>query len=448
MQHTLERLIHGDLDFHAGNSRYASHNFHAFPAKFPPQLPRHFIQGLTAPGEVVLDPMVGSGTTLVEAALTGRQGLAYDIDSLAVLLASVKTRPLDPEAVLAAGERAIARARASLERELFRLKNDLARRGDANTRQFINYWFTPETQPGLLALLQAIQTERDLGLRQFLLVAFSSTIITRSGDVSLAIDLAHTRPHRAKLAHNEQGAVVFGAETALNPERPRRYQEKIVRAVLPEFERQLRRNAVSLLAREDVPLPPRLCFGNAQRMPLPDASVDLIVTSPPYVANAIDYMRAHKFTLVWLGYPVGKLSHRRKRYIGHTTPSARLPDGLPPLPAEIVAQVGARDVGRGLALQRYFSEMTRTLGQMVRVLKPGRAAVVVIGDSTIRGIDTRTGECLAQIGEEVGFASPCLGIRRLDRDRRMMPVSANGGNGAGIQRRMHEETVIGFHKPG
>jgi hypothetical protein len=85
---------------------------------------------------------------------------------------------------------------------------------------------------------------------------------------------------------------------------------------------------------------------------------------------------------------------------------------------------------------------------MVRVLKPGRAAVVVIGDSTIRGIDTRTGECLAQIGEEVGFASPCLGIRRLDRDRRMMPVSANGGNGAGIQRRMHEETVIGFHKPG
>lgn len=39
----LAELLGGDLDFHGKNSAYASHNYHAFPAKFPPQLPRLFI---------------------------------------------------------------------------------------------------------------------------------------------------------------------------------------------------------------------------------------------------------------------------------------------------------------------------------------------------------------------------------------------------------------------
>ena len=52
----LLALLVEDLDFHAMDSGYASHNFHAFPAKFPPQLPRKFIAALTDPGDVVLDP--------------------------------------------------------------------------------------------------------------------------------------------------------------------------------------------------------------------------------------------------------------------------------------------------------------------------------------------------------------------------------------------------------
>ena len=67
----LSDLLSSDLDFHGKSSAYASHNFHAFPAKFPPQLPKKFIEGLTEPGDVVIDPMVGSGTTIVEAFLVG-----------------------------------------------------------------------------------------------------------------------------------------------------------------------------------------------------------------------------------------------------------------------------------------------------------------------------------------------------------------------------------------
>jgi hypothetical protein len=71
----LSALLEGDLNFHGENGNYASHAVHAFAAKFPPQLPRAFIRGLTAPGDFVLDPMMGSGTALVEALLEGRRGI-------------------------------------------------------------------------------------------------------------------------------------------------------------------------------------------------------------------------------------------------------------------------------------------------------------------------------------------------------------------------------------
>lgn len=54
----LKTLLSGDLDFHGQDSGYASHNFHAFPAKFPPQLPRSSdrCKSLGA------DPMMSSGS--------------------------------------------------------------------------------------------------------------------------------------------------------------------------------------------------------------------------------------------------------------------------------------------------------------------------------------------------------------------------------------------------
>lgn len=73
----LATLLDEDLDFHDQASGYASHNFHSFPAKFPPQLPHKFIEGLTKPGDLVLDPMVGSGTTILEA-VVARRPREYD----------------------------------------------------------------------------------------------------------------------------------------------------------------------------------------------------------------------------------------------------------------------------------------------------------------------------------------------------------------------------------
>jgi hypothetical protein len=59
----------------------------AYRACFKPQLPRLFIELLTAPGDVVYDPFAGRGTTIIEAGLLGRNVIANDINPLSAILA-------------------------------------------------------------------------------------------------------------------------------------------------------------------------------------------------------------------------------------------------------------------------------------------------------------------------------------------------------------------------
>jgi hypothetical protein len=69
-----------------------THNFYRYPARFSPSFARAAIESFTKPGDLVLDPFMGGGTTLVEAATLGRFGVGSDISSLATFLAKVKTR--------------------------------------------------------------------------------------------------------------------------------------------------------------------------------------------------------------------------------------------------------------------------------------------------------------------------------------------------------------------
>jgi len=458
----LITLLSQDLDFHSQDSGYASHKFHSFPAKFPPQLPRKFIKSLTASGNLVLDPMMGSGTTVLEAFLMGRQGIGFDIDPLALMLTKTKVTPLNTRQVAQLGSKILEQATFAAKERRSELERLLQERWDPKTRKFVDYWFARETQLDLLALTIEIEQIGDTSIRAFFELAFSAIIITKSGGVSLAFDLAHTRPHRAKVVTDRNGKVILGSDSVDSSSRRVKFLTKTLRPVLKEFEKRLEQNLGGLLESKSGRIQPYLdgllepepdrtqpyiMSGDTQSLPLDNDSIDLIITSPPYASNAIDYMRAHKFSLVWMGYPIDDLGQKRKEYIGGEAVTGFEFEELPSRTSELVADITDRDEKKGRVLHRYYSEMTRTLREMFRVLKPGKAAIVVIGSSTMRGKDTETQTCLAEIGREVGFEIPKIGVRCLDRNRRMMPVGAKLDLDSQIQQRMHEEYVIGFYKP-
>lgn len=416
----LRSLLNQNLDFHHNNSSYASHNIHAFAAKYPPQLPKLFIEHLTKEGDVVLDPMMGSGTTILEAFLLNRKAIGFDIDPLAVRLGKIKTSPfkVSPENTSLIENTLITAQKLMSDDKT--VEDEMQNRFDQETKNFIDYWFLPQTQKELMSLLMAIENVSDNHLRKFLEIVLSSIIVTKSGGVSIARDLAHSRPHRDL--------------------------DKIPRNAIEMFISRLKKALKIMGELPDTNGNVKICLGDARKLNLPNNQIDLIVTSPPY-ANAIDYMRAHKFSLVWLGKSINELTTIRSQYIGSERQVNIVNGILPPNCEQIIKKLGARDSRKARILKKYFGEMKDSIKEMYRVLKNNQSAIIVVGTSTMRGVNIETHICLAEIAHNVGFEVIKIARRNLDRNRRMMPASFQRNFSSRIEQRMHEEYIIGLLKP-
>jgi DNA modification methylase len=418
----LERLLSSDLNFEGKSGSYFSHNFHAFAAKFPPQLPKFFIENLTAKGEIVLDPMMGSGTTIVEGMLAGRRTIGFDIDPLAVQITSIKTNPLPSDRLIQTCKDIMDNVNY-IFKDSPQIEEALNDRFDPETKKFINYWFFPETQKELMALVLAIEQLHEEEVKLFFRIILSSIIITKSGGVTKARDLAHTRPHLDKSKVPKNTYEAFSARVA-RVSKPLMTYENGNNLFKPQIEQ---------------------C--DARKLPIVNSSIHLILTSPPY-ANAIDYMRAHKFSLVWFGKSIKELSELRSNYIGSERRSEIDYDEFPRQVREKIEQISEIDISKGNILSKYFKEMRTVLKEMLRVLLPRKCAVIVVGSSTMRGIDTETHINLTRMAETLGFDLVGVAKRTLDRNKRMMPARFNKEKKSQIEHRMHEEFVIGLRKPG
>ena len=74
-----------------------THGYYHYPARFAPEFVREVIDLFTRPGEAVLDPFMGGGTTIVEAVASGRLAIGADVNQLAHFITRVKTTPLSKQ---------------------------------------------------------------------------------------------------------------------------------------------------------------------------------------------------------------------------------------------------------------------------------------------------------------------------------------------------------------
>jgi hypothetical protein len=150
----IERVATGSWDYPDALTQHVTHNIHRYSGKFIPQIASRAIGILTTPGEVVLDPYCGSGTTLVEAALQGRRAIGIDLNPLAVLIARTKVTPISSgslAALLREMTQVVESLRADGELQLFRpvtVASD-ARAGARNDPRLSDEWFCKWFQPSL-----------------------------------------------------------------------------------------------------------------------------------------------------------------------------------------------------------------------------------------------------------------------------------------------------------
>jgi hypothetical protein len=104
----------------------APHDFYHYPARFAPVFAREAIKSFTKPGDLVLDPFCGGGTTLVEALSLGRRAVGIDINSLATFLTRAKTTPISIH-----DKRAIAAWSTTLDLAEPALRRDATNRTDS-----------------------------------------------------------------------------------------------------------------------------------------------------------------------------------------------------------------------------------------------------------------------------------------------------------------------------
>jgi len=87
----------------AASQQYAmelTHPLYRYPAMMSPYIARILIQNLTQPGDIILDPFCGGGTTAIEALSNGRNVICSDLNPLACFVTRAKATPLNSKEIL------------------------------------------------------------------------------------------------------------------------------------------------------------------------------------------------------------------------------------------------------------------------------------------------------------------------------------------------------------
>lgn len=362
---------------------YATHGIHRYPAKFIPQIPRFCLESFSHAGDDVLDPFMGSGTTLLESYMLGRNSFGIDVHPLARLIAKVKTTPLDP---------------VPLERAADALIKSIRDDGDDNGPWIPeipnrDHWFRPQVLRELATIKKYIWRMKPGPQQDFFKICFSSIIRKSSNSDSDSL-IPEVTSFRRKL--DEQGKTSFDVFSKFdNSVRSRLVDARDLWKISSELGAKYRRvPRVNIIGRD------------ARDVDLEDSSVDLAITSPPY-ASAVHYVSVHKLEMFWLdmirgtaeidGQVIGSarayLSEYRDWRPRTTVRQLR----------DVLDKLMAVDRKSAYVVWKYFDQMRLNFNEVNRVLRRGSNYCMIVGENTFRRVRIPTHQILAEVAEASGF---------------------------------------------
>ncbi len=320
------------------------HGFHSYPARMHPLTARRLVDGFSRPGDSVLDPFCGSGTVLVEARLGGRAAVGVDANPLAVRLARLKITP--PPADLVEGARAAA--------------------GFADARRKAKAGPTHRYPPADVAMFQPhVLLELD-GIRAGL-DALPDAAVRASLELVLSAILTKVSRQASDTSGHE-------VERRLGAGYPARLFIKKTEELVARLD---------ALAREVPRDAPRahVLEGDARVLEgVDDASIALVVTSPPYPGN-YDYLAHHAARLRWLRLRADRFDQ-----------------------AEIGARRRLDPLGPQEGRDRFREELGASLSAARRVVRRDGGVVLLLADSVVAGAPAYVADLVREAAPRAGLA--------------------------------------------
>ena len=300
-----------------------------YQACFAPQIPEFFIKNFSSNGDVVLDPFCGRGTAILEANQNNRIGLGVDVSPLALTLAKAKLKNITYEQV----------------RERLK-KIDFSKEVLDGFEEFKDIYH-PKTYSQIINLKQQL-TDSPVDM------LIKSVVLGRLHGHSDAFFSVWTF-----------NVVSFSKEQIK--------KQSEARGLKPEFRDVIPRilkKAGTILEHPVKEQPKSTLFNSDSRsVPLKDNSVDLIITSPPFL-NVINYIDDNWLRFWFLGYDRNKLRDK-------------------------LVQTGD--------LNQYKEFIKDSLKEMNRVLKLGKYCVVEVGDVMHKSKKIYLDHVIVELAKDLGF---------------------------------------------
>ena len=364
----IKSLKELDWEFIATDTRYCTHNFHRYSSKFIPQIAERLITTFSKTGNLVLDVFCGSGTTLVEAKLHGRNSWGVDINPIACLVSEVKTTNISDD-ILDTKIRPFLREinKVILDfRTLTKRKQPTLLENQIEVEMpsfvYIDKWFQPQVLRELSIIKEMVNREKNAEIKKFLVCGFS--------EILRSVSNASSRYGNLMVDKNKQ----FIDRVFERFER----QVKIMIDGMKEFNRKADRNCFA-----------RISFGDSRNLNFVESDfVDLIVTHPPYV-SAVPYAEYQKLSLNWLRECFSDLFP--KESIEYLEPRK--------LDRNIIGGMRRKDD----VVDRFMMDMELVCKEMFRVLKRGGFCGIVIGHPTVRGKIVELDKQLIKFCQDEGF---------------------------------------------
>ena len=273
---SVKSVLFRELVKEVPSTTYATHGLYMYPAKFIPQVVRYVINNYTSPGDWLFDPFAGYGTVAVEAAITGRNCVLWDLNPMLHLLASasVYSGPLT----------------------LKDLYVDFSYPEPFHPRwSNITYWHPREFYEVLSRAWGYWHNEVEDRLKP--LVAVPLLKVTRYFSFS---DEKIAKLYRSKYAEEKVQRLLSTSWKSKMTEMYWDYAKEVVDKVSEYQGYGPKPVEIIVRASDERVFTGRYVVVDSMTEKL-DRDVDVLVTSPPYL-QAQEYIRSFKLELAWLGF--------------------------------------------------------------------------------------------------------------------------------------------------